>query len=610
MRRRWTSGAALAAVALGALLLGPAGARGGSLSGPIANLGLTVEIEDVVTIPPSSPSAPRARLNVLREAPDGSGRLFVNDLRGKLHVLDAGVLDTYFDLAVLRPALRTGPGIGAGLVSFDFHPEFATNGLLYTVHTENPGAIPPNLGPALPTSIVQHAVLTEWEADDPSANAFSGTSRELIRVASLGNDHNLGEIAFRPGAEPGDEDYGLLYLGAGDYSSTFSGQPEQVQRLDTPYGALLRIDPLGGPFVRGGITYPYGIPPSNPFVDDPDPATLGEIYAYGFRNAHRLTWDTGFSEALLVSDIGEAHFEEVNVVQPGDNCGWNLREGTYRIDPLDPATLLPLPPDDASFGFTYPAAQYDHEEGRAIAGGFVYRGTAIPALQGEFVLGDIVNGRLFYTDVTAVLAADDGDPATTAPLYELNLQRAGAGTSLLALVRETLGNPNASRTDLRFGTDLEGRIYVTTKQDGVVRRLAPLPPPACADGLDNDGDSLVDYPQDPGCGNAGSMRENPQCQDGVNNDPGQDTLIDFDGGLSATGTALTAPDLQCLGQGWRNREAKSSSSRCGGGAGLVLLLPPLFWLRRRASGSRRRDGPAPPAFARLRLAARASRLLR
>jgi glucose/arabinose dehydrogenase len=440
--------------------------------------GVRALLVDVVQLPASAGSPPLARINLLREAPDGSGRLFVNDLRGPLHVIDGGSVSTYFDLSsVFSGSFKDSPGLATGFVSFAFHPEFAQNGLLYTVHTEFLGATPANLEPAVPSAYVHHAVLTEFTAADPSASVFSGTRRELMRVAAVHHFHNLGEIAFHPNAQPGDTDYGLLYIGSGDFGSVATGQPEQLQRLDTPYGAVLRIDPLGGPFLRGGIPYDYGIPASNPFVDN-DSSTLDEILLYGVRNAHRLIWGPDPFRRLYLADVGQGNVEELNRAAPGANYGWPLREGTFALDVAsDPETVLPLPANDS--GFTYPLAQYDHEEGLAIAGGVVPQSAVPTPLSGTLVFGDIASGRLFYAALADLLAVGP-PPAERAPVYELGLIHEGQGTTLLQVVRDALGQPGLGRTDLRLGQDLSGRVYVTTKQDGWVRQLVPLPDPVPA----------------------------------------------------------------------------------------------------------------------------------
>jgi glucose/arabinose dehydrogenase len=231
---------------------------------------------------------------------------------------------------------------------------------------------------------------------------------------------------------------------------------------------MLRIDPLGGT----GAPYSYGIPASNPFANDMDPTMLDEIYAYGFRNGHRIAWDLVAGGAPFVCDIGEDNLEEINRLAPGANYGWPDREGSYALDvAVDPSVVFALPGNDASLGYSYPVAQYDHEEGKAIAGGFVYRGSAPSALDGEFLFGDIATGRMFYASAAEMVAADDGDPTTTAQLYELTLFADGEQTTLLDLVRAELSNPALGRVDLRFGTDADGVLYATTKQDGFVRRL-------------------------------------------------------------------------------------------------------------------------------------------
>ena len=467
------------------ILLNVSSAGAGSLTGPILQEGLTVVLEDYHQLPSTSANKPLARVNFLREAPDGTGRIFVNDMRGPLYIIEAGVVSEYMDVAQLIPDLNTGGDLASGFVSFALAPDFATTGHFYTVHSEDPGTTPPNLTPPNPTTILQHSVLVEWTATDPSANTFAGTRRELIRVGGRNLSHTMGEIAFNPLAEPGDADYGLLYILAGDYSSVNHSESNQLQRKDSPFGVLMRIDPLGGPFVRNTITYEYGIPNTNPFANDPDPV-LGEIYAYGFRNGHRIAWDLGGpSPGPYVSDIGEQNIEEVNRLVAGRNYGWAEREGTFEIDvDGDPGILFPLPADDATFGFTYPVAQFDHDEGFAIAGGMVYRGSAGDPLNGKFIFGDIVTGRMFYADVQDLLDADDGDPTTTAQLYRLNLEHNGQLTTFRDIVADVFGLGTIFRVDLRYGQDAQGQIYVTTKQDGFIRKLTwngvPAGPPETA----------------------------------------------------------------------------------------------------------------------------------
>ena len=154
------------------------------------------------------------------------------------------------------------------------------------------------------------------------------------------------------------------------------------------------------------------------------------------------------------------NIEEVNLGIAGANYGWNVREGTFLYDYTQNQFVFPLPANDSTFGFTYPAAQYDHDEGYAIIGGFVYRGSQVPQLFGKYIFGDIKNGRVFYTDADSLINGHQY------PIYELTLTQNGVETTLSDLV-------NNSRVDLRFGLDQEGEIYVLTKSDGLVRKLVP-----------------------------------------------------------------------------------------------------------------------------------------
>ena len=200
--------------------------------------------------------------------------------------------------------------------------------------------------------------------------------------------HPMGNVEFNPTAKPGSADYGLLYTSGSDLGFSNGGGPNannpgQTQRLDSVITAILRFDPRS-PSVTKGVKGlgDYTIPPANKFAADGDPKTLGEIYAYGFRNAHRLSWDLT-DGTMFALDIGMDHIEEVNIVRNGGNYGWMKREGYWENGMSRPGgalnQLFPLPADvldgRKKDEFTYPVAIYDHNEGQAITGGFAYHGT-------------------------------------------------------------------------------------------------------------------------------------------------------------------------------------------------------------------------------------------
>src|SRR6266702_3103660 len=277
---------------------------------PIEKHGLAVEIKDLVRLPDTRALRPAdqdlspagwARVSYVRDLPDG--RRFANDSRGFLYLIGSNNQpQVYANVAAVFPNAVYNR-LESGFIGFAFHPEFARNGLFYTVHAERgpgnpkkPDFIPPGYTIA---DVTYHNVITEWHATNPAANTFAGTRRELLRVAHVVSNltHPFGHIEFNPTSKPGAPDYGLLYTSGSDLGFSNGGgphasNPAQTQRLDTVIGAILRIDPRS-PSVSGGMKGlgDYTIPPGNKFAADGDPKTLGEIYAYGFRNAHRLSWD-------------------------------------------------------------------------------------------------------------------------------------------------------------------------------------------------------------------------------------------------------------------------------------------------------------------------------
>ena len=365
---------------------------------PVVKRGLAVEVKTLVRLPdtrgmlpPDRDVSPRgwARISYVRDLPDR--RRFVNDSRGFLYLLDSrNQVHVYANLAEVFPQTVYNR-FESGFIGFVFHPEFARNGLFYTVHAEHAPGNPKTLDFIPPGFSVQdvthHNVITEWHATDPAAAVFSGTRRALLREAHVVQNltHPLGAVEFNPTARPGDADYGLLYTSGSDHGFSNGGGPNsntasQTQRLDSIATAILRFDPRS-PTVTGGVKGigDYTIAMANKFASDGDPKTLGDIYAYGFRNAHRLSWDV--DGTMFASDIGMNHIEEVNIVRNGENYGWMRREGYWEngrwrggalneLFVLPESVLMGREPD----GLTYPVAIYDHDEGRAVTGGFAYHG--------------------------------------------------------------------------------------------------------------------------------------------------------------------------------------------------------------------------------------------
>ena len=472
------------------------------LPAPVEKRGLAVEIRDLVQLPDTRSMlaagqdvnpAGWARIQFVRDLPDG--RRFVNDSRGIFYLLDKDNKPTvYANVASVFP-FAIYNRLESGFIGFDFHPEFAKNGLFYTVHGERAMGNPAKLNFIPPgyteKDVTYHNVITEWHAKNPAANTFEGTRRDLLRVAHvvMNLTHPFGFVGFNPTAKPGSPDYGLLYTSGSDTGFSNGGgpnanNPSQTQRLDSVITAILRIDPRSPSVSKGtkGLG-DYTIPPGNKFAADNDPKTLGEIYAYGFRNAHRMSWDLT-DGTMYASDIGMNQIEEVNIVRNGENYGWMKREGFFENGMVRPGgaldTLFTLPAEilegKKKDEFTYPVAIYDHDEGQAVSGGFAYHGR-IPALRGKFVFGDVQRGRLFASDLAALKKADDGVPQTVAPVEEIQLYvRDGSGNrtdvSLPDLITKVMGT-KLPRADLHISQSRDGELFVTSRQDGWIRVLVP-----------------------------------------------------------------------------------------------------------------------------------------
>ncbi len=420
--------------------------------------GLVLNLVEVWQIPPSASEPPLARINQMTCEAD-LDRLFINDLRGKLYLLTDNGLSVYLDMQILEPHFIHHPGLGTGLGSFAFHPNFAQNGLLYTAHAEPPGSAPAHepLNDTVP--IVIQYVLKEWTCKDMLADSFSGTGRELLRMDMITGKHGIQQIAFNPTASPGDSDYGLLYIAIGDGASVEEGYPEYSYHNGSAlWSSILRINPTD----RSNPNERYGIPEDNPFAGSDSSNFRGEIWAYGFRNPNKLHWD--LDGRMYATDIGLRQIEEVNLIEKGGFYGWPIREGRFFLNHKgNMSRVYELPEDDEREGVSYPVIELDHDESRAIIGGLMYELSAIPQLTGKYVFGDIISGKLFYAPI------DQLQGPNRAPVMEWQIAIDGQVTSL----QEMCGS---SRVDLRFGQDCEGRLFLFTKADGKIYEVkARLP---------------------------------------------------------------------------------------------------------------------------------------
>ena len=441
--------------------------KGGELSNPIPDTialsNLVVNLVPVTQIPPSSDSSqlPLTRITKLTFQPN-TGDLFINDLRGKLYKLQQNKPVVFMDIAKLKPKFTHESGLATGFGSFAFHPDFSKNGLLYTTHAEAPGSGKADFGFADSIKVSVQWVLTEWKMENPGATTFSGKSRELFRVNFMSDIHGVQEITFNPVSKPGDEDYGMLYIGVGDGGTVGLEYAFLTHSIEKIWGTIIRIDPMG----RNSTNGQYGIPKNNPFTQNQPAKVLREIYAYGFRNPHRITWTK--SGEMLACNIGQGNIESVNLIMPGHDYGWPLREGTFLSSDVNEnlGKVYPLPANDSIYKITYPVAQFDHDEGLAISGGFEYWGKDIPQLNGKYLFGDIPSARLFYIDVA------DIKQGKQAPIKEWKILISGTPQTL----REVCGS---DRVDLHLGRDSRGELYILTKSDGKVYKLvsASMEPP-------------------------------------------------------------------------------------------------------------------------------------
>ena len=286
----------------------------------------------------------------LQVAGDGSGRIFVVEQGGRIYSLegpDSSERERFLDIA----DRVDDSGFEMGLLGLAFHPQFADNGYFFVNYTRS-----------------GETVVARFSASSDRADPESEVI--VLSFPQPFRNHNGGQLAFGPD--------GYLYIATGDGGG--GGDPRgHGQDPTTFHGNILRIDVDTA--TPGGE---YAIPPDNPFVGNDD-GWLEEIYAYGLRNPWRFSFDP-VTDRLWVADVGQDRVEEINIVEGGGNYGWNIMEGSLCFDPpegCDPS------------GLELPVYEYHHPLGRSITGGHVYRGERLPVLEGAYIYGDYVTGRIW-----------------------------------------------------------------------------------------------------------------------------------------------------------------------------------------------------------------------
>ena len=354
-----------------------------------------------LAVEPAFPALSLSRMVGMTHPPDGSDRLYVVLQPGRIVSFPN---DPNVDTAELFLDIRdrvNDRGEEEGLLGLAFDPQYAANGHLYVYYSAS--------GP-------RRSVVSRFTAGAGGLQADPGSERVLLEVAQPFSNHNGGQIAFGPD--------GYLYIALGDGGSR--GDPHgNGQDLATLLGSILRID-----VNTIDSTGSYTVPSDNPFVGRA--GARPEIWAYGLRNPWRFSFDRATGD-LWTADVGQNRFEEVDVIRPGLNYGWNVMEGEECF----------VRSDCDRTGLEMPVAEYGREGGCSVTGGYVYRGSRLPSLYGAYVYGDYCSGRIWAL-------RHDGDE-----------------------VVEHLQIADSSLRIPSFGEDADGGLYILSFDGTIYRFAAP-----------------------------------------------------------------------------------------------------------------------------------------
>lgn len=394
------------------------------ISDPISNIppgAISIQLQEVS-------GGFNAPLKAVR-APGINGSLFVVEQTGKIFRVDltTGDKTLFHDVGNDLVSLNLGGNDERGLLGLAFHPDFVSNGLFYTYQSEPRRTSQDTIvdfSTVAPDRSPDHrSMIVEYRASDSRCNSNISKRDTIMIIDQPQSNHNGGDLVF--------DQNNYLYVSLGDGGGANDQGPGHGllgtgRNNSNVLGTILRIDPLGNNSDNGK----YGIPADNPFLGE---VGEDEIFAFGFRNPFRMSFDESTGD-LYVADVGQNEIEEVDIVTSGGNYGWNWKEGSFFFyNTVTTGTFIStVAPPGLPNNLVDPIAQYDHDDGLSITGGYVYRGSQIPVLQGRYVFADFLR-RLFYLDSSQNV-----------------LEFSGAGVSDFVA---------------GFGQDIDNELYVLTRVD-------------------------------------------------------------------------------------------------------------------------------------------------
>lgn len=347
-----------------------------------------------------------------------SNQVFVCEQEGRIRIVENGVLGPTPFLDITQEVIKNSGYDERGLLGLAFHPDFANNGKFY-IYCSTPVSAREGIN--------NQQQVREYTVSKNTGQVDKTTMRIVLKMDDPDPSHNGGDLKFGPD--------GYLYIPVGDGGGQgdLHGEIGNGQNLNTLMGKILRIDVN---------QTPYGIPKDNPFVGKKTAngqAALPEIYAYGFRNPWRISFDK-MTGQLFAGDVGQYKFEEVNLIQKGGNYGWRVREGMHPYNETDP-----IPENMID-----PISEYSHSEGLSVTGGYIYRGKAIPSLVGKYIFAD-----------------------WTGPVWQLT----DTGNKIWESQKLPISREAGSWHIYSFGEDQEGELYMLTvdleSSKGAIYKIVP-----------------------------------------------------------------------------------------------------------------------------------------